>query len=220
MSETSYQSYSSLEEYVRNFSDNEDPVLHELFRETHKKVLQPRMLSGHIQGKMLEMLTRMIKPHKMLEIGTYTGYAAICIAKGLPHNALLHTIEINDELEGFIRHYFDEAEVQNKIHLHIGKAQEIIPKINEKFDCIFIDGDKREYPEYLQICKKYLYEGGFIIADNVLWSGKVLEERQNVDKHTSGIQTFNQQVKNDPELFQVIFPIRDGLMIIQKNTEL
>ncbi len=219
MSDISGQTSFLMDEYIRNFSDEEDPVLYELFRETNKKVLQPRMISGHIQGKMLEMLTRMIKPEKMLEIGTYTGYATICIARALNHNAILHTIEINDELEEFIRHYLEKAGVQEKIHLHIGKAQEIIPKLDQKFDCIFIDGDKREYPEYLQFCKKYLNNGGFIIADNVLWNGKVLEEKQKTDKHTQGIQAFNQQVKSDPELFQVIFPIRDGLMIIQKDSD-
>ena len=219
MSEISDQTFSLMKDYIRSFSDVEDPVLYELFRETNKKVLQPRMLSGHIQGKMLEMLTRMIKPRKILEIGTYTGYATICVARGLNHNAILHTIEINDELEDFIRHYLDKAGVQKKIHLHIGKAQEIIPKIDEKFDCIFIDGDKREYPEYLKLCKKYLNNGGFIIADNVLWNGKVLEEKHKTDKHTQGIQIFNQQVKSDPELFQVIFPVRDGLMIIQKDSD-
>lgn len=219
MNETTNQDFSSLEEYIRKYSHEEDSVLYELFRETNKKVLQPRMLSGHIQGKMLEMLTRMIKPHKMLEIGTYTGYASICIARGLPKNGILHTIEINDELEDFIRYYFEKAGVQEKIHLHLGKAQDIIPEINEKFDCVFIDGDKREYPEYLQFCKEYINNGGFIIADNVLWDGKVLEEKQSADKHTQGIQTFNQQVESDPELFQVIFPIRDGLMIIQKESD-
>src|SRR6056297_313695 len=219
MSEISSQKFSYIEEYIRSFSDEEDPVLYELFRETNKKVLQPRMLSGHIQGKMLEMLTRMIRPRKILEIGTYTGYASICIARGLNQNAILHTIEINDELEDFIHHYLTKAGVQEKIQLHIGKAQEIIPNIDEKFDCIFIDGDKREYPEYLKLCKKYLNDGGFIIADNVLWDGKVLEEKQKADKHTQGIQAFNQEVKNDPELFQVIFPIRDGLMIIEKKSD-
>jgi len=219
MSEISDHTFFSMKDYISNFSDEEDEVLHELFRETNKKVLQPRMLSGHIQGKMLEMLTRMVNPRNMLEIGTYTGYATICIARGLNYNAVLHTIEINDELEEFIRHYLDKAGVQEKIHLHIGKAQEIIPELNQKFDCIFIDGDKREYPEYLKFCKEYLNSGGFIIADNVLWNGKVLEEKQKADKHTKGIQTFNQQVKSDPELFQVIFPIRDGLMIIQKNSD-
>jgi predicted O-methyltransferase YrrM len=217
MNKSSKPSSTSIEEYVKNYSEDEDPVLYELFRETHKKVLQPRMLSGHIQGKILEMLIRMMKPLKVLEIGTYTGYSSICIARGLPEKGILHTIEINDELEGFIKYYITKAEVQDRIYTHKGKAQDIIPRINENFDCIFIDGDKREYPEYLEISKHYLNKNGYILADNVLWNGKVLVEPQNMDKHTKSIHQFNESVKNDPELENVIFPFRDGLMAIRKK---
>ena len=208
---------NNLDDYIKKYSEEEDSVLYELFRETNKKVLQPRMLSGHIQGKILEMLTRMMQPQNVLEIGTYTGYGTICIAKGLPENGIIHTIEINDELEGLNQYYIQKAGVSDKVYTHTGTAQAIVPEINEMYDCIFIDGDKREYPEYLEISKKYLKHSGFILADNVLWNGKVLDSPQNRDKHTQGIQEFNEAVKNDPELENVIFPLRDGLMIIRKK---
>jgi predicted O-methyltransferase YrrM len=217
MSEMYNHSNASIDEYIKNYSEEEDPVLYELFRETNKKVLQPRMLSGHIQGKILEMLIRMMQPQNVLEIGTYTGYGTICIARGLAKNGIVHTIEINDELEEFSKYYHQKAGVQHKIHTHIGKAQDIIPRINEMYDCIFIDGDKREYPEYLEITKQYLKQGGFILADNVLWNGKVLDSSNNRDKHTQGIQQFNKTVKDDPELENVIFPLKDGLMVIRKK---
>lgn len=217
MSELFIHSDISIDDYIKSYSDEEDPVLYELFRETNKKVLQPRMLSGHIQGKILEMLTRMMQPKNVLEIGTYTGYGTICIAKGLPENGCIDTIEINDELEDFIKYYIQKAGVKDKIRTHTGKAQDIIPRLNKMYDFIFIDGDKREYPEYLNLTKQYLIQGGFILADNVLWNGKVVESSEKKDKHTQGIQEFNKAVKEDPDLENVIFPLRDGLMAIRKK---
>jgi predicted O-methyltransferase YrrM len=217
MSELFIHSDISIDDYIKSYSDEEDPVLYELFRETNKKVLQPRMLSGHIQGKILEMLTRMMQPKNVLEIGTYTGYGTICIAKGLPENGFIDTIEINDELDGFIQYYIQKAGVKDKIHTHTGKAQDIIPQLNTMYDFIFIDGDKREYPEYLKLTKQHLIQGGFILADNVLWNGKVVESSEKKDKHTQGIQEFNKAVKEDPDLENVIFPLRDGLMAIRKK---
>ena len=165
--------YYNIEEYILNHSDDEDPILAELNRETNLKILRPRMLSGHLQGKFLEMISKMIHPEKILEIGTYTGYSAICLAKGLRKNGILHTIEINDELEDFITKYLRKAQLHEKVKLHFGDARKIVPELNEHFDLVFIDADKKEYIEYFQIILDFVKPGGFILADNVLWSGKV-----------------------------------------------
>ncbi|MFP4047213.1 MAG: O-methyltransferase [Bacteroidales bacterium] len=206
-----------LESYLINYSDKEDKLLYELYRETNKKILHPRMLSGYLQGKLIEMITKMVNPENVLEIGTYTGYSAICIARGLSNKGKLYTIEINDELEDFIRHYFRKSGLEEKISLHIGDARKIIEDFHFNFDLIFIDGDKREYPEYLIKCKNKLNPGGFIIADNVLWDGKVLNEKQNSDQHTKGIKKFNDLVNRDESLENIILPLRDGLNIIRKK---
>jgi predicted O-methyltransferase YrrM len=204
-----------IDKYILDHSEEEDPVLYELFRETHKKILHPRMLSGPMQGKFLEILVRMINPLNTLEIGTYTGYGTICMAKGM-QNGSIDTIEINDELEEFIIHYFKKSGQKDKINLHIGDALKIVPSLQKSYDLCFIDGDKREYPQYLNLCKKYLKTGGFIIADNTLWDGKVLNNPKNFDNHTKGIHEFNKLVKDDSSLKKVILPVRDGLTIIQK----
>ena len=217
MSEPFFHVNEAVENYIHAFSDTEDSVLYELYRETHKKVLHPRMLSGPIQGSILKMFTHMIQPRRVLEIGTYTGYSSICIARGLSENGKLDTIEVNDELEHFILSFFHKAKVADKIHLHLGDAQSIIPNINERFDLVFIDGDKREYPQYLTLSKKHLRTGGFIIADNVLWNGKVVEKEDQQDNHTKGIHTFNKMVREESQLEKVIFPLRDGLMVIRKK---
>lgn len=217
MSEPFFHFTEAVEHYIHTFSDTEDPVLYELYRETHKKVLHPRMLSGPIQGSILKMFTHMIQPQRVLEIGTYTGYSSICIARGLPEEGELDTIEVNDELERFILSFFHKAQVADKIHLHLGDAQSIIPTINKTFDLVFIDGDKREYPQYLSLSKNHLKKGGFIIADNVLWNGKVVEKEAQQDNHTKGIHTFNKMVREDPQLEKVIFPLRDGLMVIRNK---
>lgn len=212
--------YFHIEDYILNHSDPEDPVLAELNRETNLKILRPRMLSGHLQGKILEMISKMIRPKKILEIGTYTGYSAICLAKGLPNNGILHTIEINDELEHFIRKYIQKAGLDKQVKLHIGNALVIIPKINEKFDLVFIDGDKREYLNYYQKIFDFVKPGGFILADNVLWSGKVIEMESPDDEYTKGVVEFNEFIKYDARIEKVILPLRDGLALIRKKVNL
>ncbi|MGE0089529.1 MAG: O-methyltransferase [Bacteroidales bacterium] len=209
--------YFNIEEYILNHSDDEDPVLAELNRETNLKILRPRMLSGHLQGKILEMLSKMIRPDKILEIGTYTGYSAICLAKGLTEKGVLHTIEINDELEEIITKYIQKSGLQNQIHVHFGNALEIIPTLNETFDLVFIDGDKREYFAYYKLILNYVKPGGFILADNVLWSGKVIELETPDDEYTKGIFDFNDFLKNDKRVEKVILPLRDGLTLIRKK---
>lgn len=209
--------YFNIEEYILNHSDNEDPVLAELNRETNLKILRPRMLSGHLQGKILEMLSKMIQPEKVLEIGTYTGYSAICLAKGLKENGVLHTIEVNDELEDIISKYINKSGLQKKIKTYFGNALEIIPTLSKTFDLVFIDGDKREYPAYYNLVFDFVRPGGFILADNVLWSGKVLEIETPDDEYTKGIFEFNDLVKNDTRVEKVILPLRDGLTLIRKK---
>lgn len=209
--------YFNIEEYILNHSDSEDPILAELNRETNLKVLRPRMLSGHLQGKILEMISKMIQPEKILELGTYTGYSAICLAKGLKENGKLHTIEINDELEDIITKYFEKAELTDKIKLHFGDARSIIPEIKEKFDLVFIDADKREYLDYYNLVLDFVKPGGFIFADNVLWSGKVIELEEPDDEYTKGIFDFNKFLKNDDRVEKVILPLRDGLTLIRKK---
>jgi len=208
--------YFHIEEYILNHSDSEDPILAELNRETNLKVLRPRMLSGHLQGKILEMISKMIRPERILEIGTYTGYSAICMAKGLKENGILHSIEINDELEEIITKYIQKSGLKNKIKTLFGNALEIIPLLNESFDMVFIDGDKREYLEYYNLILNFVNPGGFILADNVLWSGKVIEMETPDDEYTKGIFDFNNFLKNDTRVEKVILPLRDGLTLIRK----
>lgn len=208
---------TKLENYILAHLDDEDPVLQELERDTFLNVLRPRMLSGHIQGSMLTMLSQMIHPKRILEIGTYTGYSAICLAKGLQDQGYLHTIEINDELEEMAQKYFEKVGLQHKILQHIGDAKVIIPNLQEYFDLVFIDGDKRDYATYFDLVIDKVPSGGILIADNILWSGKVVEEVDQTDEQTRGILTFNQKVKDDPRVSQTILPLRDGLMLIRKK---
>ncbi|MBS3777289.1 MAG: O-methyltransferase [Bacteroidales bacterium] len=207
---------SEIEQYILDHSERQDDLLYELYRETHKRVLHPRMLSGHLQGKILEMLSKLLQPSQILEIGTYTGYSAICLARGLTEGGMLHTIEVNDELEDFINHYLVRSGLKKQITLHIGDALEITGNLPGPFDLIYIDADKREYPDYLEICREKLRKGGAILADNVLWDGKVVHP-DTKDSHTMGIHRFNEMVKKDRELEQVILPLRDGLMMIRKK---
>ncbi len=209
--------HQSLDTYILDHCDTEDPILHELNRETHLKVLMPRMLSGHLQGKMLEMISKMIRPSHILELGTYTGYSAICLAKGLIDNGLLHTIEINDELESMARSYFKKSGFSDQIVLHIGDSMAIVPRLSPSFDLVFIDADKRQYLDYYQLVFDRVRSGGYIIADNILWDGKVVEPLKPNDAYTKGILTFNDFVKNDSRVEKVIFPVRDGLMVIRKK---
>ena len=209
--------FFNIEQYILDHSDKEDSVLAELNRETNLKILRPRMLSGHLQGKILEMISKMTRPEKILELGTYTGYSAICLAKGLKENGVLHTIEINDELEDFISKYIQKAGLENKVKLHFGDARKVIPQLNDQFDLVFIDADKRDYLEYYHLIFDYVKPGGFILADNVLWSGKVIELDEPDDEYTKGIFEFNKFIKNDDRVEKVILPLRDGLTLIHKK---
>ncbi|PWD99243.1 O-methyltransferase [Marinilabilia rubra] len=204
-----------LENYIEQHTSQEDEVLYELRRQTHLKVLRPRMVSGPVQGQLLTMLCRMIRPKAILEIGTFTGYSAICMARGTANNATLDTIERDDELEPLIRNYFQKAGLEGKINLHIGDALKVIENIHRSFDLVFMDGDKREYPAYYDAVIRKMNPGGYILADNILWNGKVIEPLDPGDDYTKGILEFNNKVKDDPRVEQVILPIRDGLMIIR-----
>lgn len=204
--------------YIANHSKPEDPLLAELIRETHLKIYHPRRSSNHLSGQLLEMFSSMIRPNKILEIGTFTGYGAICLAKGLAPAGILHTIEINDELEGFIKHWIDKAALKDQINLHIGNALEIIPGIEESFDLVFIDGEKNQYCDYYNAVIDKVPSGGFIIADNVLWSGKVVSEDIPAKDHfTRGILKFNKMIQADKRVDNLLLPAFDGLMIIKRK---
>lgn len=207
---------SPLEEYVGNYSAPESELLQKLSRETYAKVLYPRMLSNHWQGLLLKLLSQMIKPKIILEIGTFTGYSAICLAQGLQDDGHLHTIEINPELEIIAKKYFAEAQILNKVTMHIGNALDIIPCISGNFDLVFIDADKINYSNYFDLVIDRVNDGGYIIADNVLWSGKVLQPLQIGDKDTEAIIQFTKKIKQDNRVEQIIIPVRDGLMLMRK----
>jgi len=201
----------ALEDYVAQHSENEPELLARLNKETHQKILQPRMLSGHFQGRVLSMLSKILHPKHILEIGTYTGYAALCLAEGLAENGTLDTIDNNEELVDFQRKYFDQSQWANQIHQHLGNALEIIPTLNKKFDMVFIDADKENYINYFHMIVPMMNKGGVILSDNVLWSGKVLEEVKANDKSTKVLLEYNELLKNDPRVETVLLPIRDGL---------
>jgi caffeoyl-CoA O-methyltransferase len=207
---------SDLLNYALGQSSNEDEVLSELNRETYLKVLYPNMLSGHQQGKLLEMISKMVRPKNILEIGTYTGYSAICLAKGLTPDGKLFTIERNDELLDIPKKYFAKAGLTDKIEILTGDALEIIPNMKQTFDLVFLDADKKDYVELYHKFIDKVAKGGFIIADNVLWYGKVLLQPSNSDKETIGIQNFNTLIKNDPRVENIILTIRDGINLIHK----
>lgn len=206
-----------LEKYILDHIDTEDEVLRELDRETHLKVPGARMLSGHLQGQVLTLLSKMVQPDRILEIGTFTGYSAICLAKGLKEDGKLLTIELDDELENLAKKYFNKAKLEKKIVQLIGPALEIIPNLNETFDLVFLDADKREYVDYYNLLFDKVRSGGIIIADNTLWSGKVLEKPADGDEQTRGIIEFNKQIKNDSRVEKVILPFRDGMTVIRKK---
>ncbi len=207
----------ALENYILGHSENEDQVLKDLNRETHVKMLRPRMLSGHLQGKFLKMICQMQNPKRVLEIGTYTGYSAISMAMGTSSDCEIHTIDCNDELEGFTRKFFNQSGCEERIKFHIGEALDIIPQLNEEFDLVFIDADKRQYVEYYNAIMPLLKHGGFILADDVLWDGKVIEDIDPNDKQTQGILNFNKHVQNDDRVENLMLPIRHGLMMIRKK---
>ena len=203
-----------LEEYLEAHATAPDAVLQELYRHTYLHEMNPRMMSGPVQGKFLQFLCQMLKPQRVLEIGTYTGYASICIARGLPKGGKLLSIEANREYEDTLRHYFDKAQVSEKIDLILGDAKTVIPALNETFDLVFIDADKVSYPTYYNIVMEKVRPGGFILADNVLWDGKVLNA-QTKERDTQALIAFNDIVQNDPRVENVLLPIRDGLMMIR-----
>ncbi|WP_103866286.1 O-methyltransferase [Aquimarina sp. I32.4] len=205
-----------LDTYVVNHTQKEPDLLQQLNRETYQKILQPRMLSGAYQGRVLSMLSKIINPKNILEIGTYTGYSAICLAEGLQVNGELHTIDINEELEGFQRKYFDLSDYGKQIHQHIGDATQIIPNLDKKFDLVFIDADKPNYPVYFDLVINKINSGGIILSDNVLWTGKVIEEVKDDDLSTKALLHYNQLLVEDQRIETVLLPIRDGLTISRK----
>ena len=205
-----------LDKYILDHIDQEDEVLKELDRETHLNLVGARMISGHLQGLVLSMISKMIQPKTILEIGTFTGYSAICLSKGLQKNGKLITIEINDELENFASRYFKKAGLDNVINPRIGSATEIIPQLNEEFDLVFIDADKREYSIYYNLVFSKIKAGGYIIADNTLWSGKVLKKPVDDDEQTRGIIDFNEMITKDQRIEKVILSVRDGMTIMRK----
>jgi caffeoyl-CoA O-methyltransferase len=208
---------SELLAYCEDHSSIEDELLQHVKRETFAKVLMPRMLSGHLQGKTLELLVKMLNPKTILEIGTYTGYSGICLARGLGKNGKLITLDINDELEKMVRGFFEKSGLSSKIDYRLGNALDIIPKIEGNFDMVFIDADKANYIKYYELVVERVNPGGIILADNVLWSGKILvEEGKKIDKDTQVILDYNLMVQNDPRVENVLLPIRDGLMLARK----
>ena len=208
-----------IDQYVVAHSSQEPELLQRLGRETFQKVLQPRMLSGHYQGRILSMLSKIIRPTAVLEIGTYTGYSALCLAEGLPYGGKIHTIDINEELYDLQRKYFDLSPYKNEIIQYLGDATEIIPKMEVKFDLVFIDADKPNYPKYLELVVEKLNPGGVILSDNVLWSGKVVQEVSKDDESTLALLEYNRQLVQHPQLETVMLPIRDGLTISRKKTD-
>ena len=203
----------SILNYSRKFSSPQNKILKELERETQYKILMPRMMSGHLMGSFLQFISKMIEPTYILEIGTYTGYSAICLASGLQKDGELHTIEINEELEDFASKYFKKAKLDKKIKMHIGDAKDIIPNLNQTFNIIFIDADKKNYCLYYEIALTKIKKGGYIIIDNVLWSGKVLEKAKTNDIETKEIQKLNQKIEEDDRVENLLLPLRDGVMI-------
>lgn len=211
----------AIEKYVHEHSSPEPQLLHELDRETHLRVLNPRMISGHIQGKLLELLVKMLRPRNILEIGTFTGYSSLCMAAGLDDDGQIDTCEVDDELQPIAQSYFDRSPYGRRIHLHIGSALDIAPRLGKRFGMVFIDGDKREYPAYYRMLMgdgatpALVRPGSVLIADNILWSGKVVQPVAHNDRHTQALLEFNRMVVEDPRTENVIVPLRDGLNLIR-----
>lgn len=203
----------SLQQYITDHSENEPDYLRDLSRETYLKVLQPRMITGHYQGRVLSMLSKIIRPLRILEIGTYTGYSALCLAEGLMPEGVLHTVDINEELKEIQRRYFDRSGYGRQIIQHTGDALEIVPKLQAEFDLVFIDAEKREYTRYFEAVLPKTKKGGILLSDNVLWSGKVLETPNPSDKATKALLDYNKMLKEDPRVETVMLPIRDGLTL-------
>src|SRR5690554_4142406 len=206
-----------IDKYAEDHTSPESSLLSELNRYTHVNVLKPRMLSGHFQGRVLSMLSKIIQPQRILEIGTYTGYSALCLAEGLQENGKLITIDVNYELEELVKTYIEKAGLEHKIEMKVGNAMDIIPTLEESFDIVFIDADKSNYAHYYDLLIDKLPSGSLIIADNVLWSGKVLDPIKNKDKDTQALLSFNKKIQEDERVENVLLPIRDGLMVIRKK---
>lgn len=207
----------ALDQYILQHIDAESDYLRKLYRETQIKLLYPRMASGHLQGRLLKMFVKMIQPKNILEIGTYSGYSGLCMAEGLSPDGHLYTIEINDEQEDFTRPWFEQSPYANQIHFLIGNALDIIPQLNVEFDMAFVDGDKRCYVEYFELVLEKLRPGGYILADNTLWDGHVIDPKYDRDTQTLGIRQFNDFLAKDERVEKVILPLRDGLTIIRKK---
>jgi caffeoyl-CoA O-methyltransferase len=205
-----------IEQYINAHTEEEDDLLRQLNRETHVRVLKPRMLSGGYQGRLLAMLSRLAKPRRILEIGTFTGYSALCLCEGLAADGLLYTIDVNEELESLTRSFFERSAFNSQIDYRIGKALEVIPTIDDVFDFVFIDADKSNYSAYFDLVIDRVSSGGLIIADNVLWDGKVTDPVKPNDKDTRALLTFNEKVHNDNRVRNVLLPVRDGLMLLEK----
>ena len=206
-----------LDNYVVAHSEDEPELLQQLTRETYQKVLQPIMLSGPYQGRVLSMISKLVQPKRILELGTFTGYASLCLAEGLQSTGELHTIDINEELFDFQRKYFDKSEFGSQIHQHLGSALDIIPKLEMTFDLVFIDADKSNYVNYFHLVIEKLNPGGIIVSDNVLWHGKVVEPLDEKDPSTKAVLDYNTLLKNDHRIETVLLPIRDGLTISRKK---
>lgn len=206
-----------LTEYISAHSDEEDPVLYELNRKTNLEMIYPEMLSGNIQGQFLKMISQILQPKRILEVGTFTGYATICMAAGLKDDGKIHTIDINEELKEIAETFFAKTGIKDKVTMHIGDALEIIPTLDEEFDLVFLDADKANYPLYYPIIKTKIHSGSIILVDNVLWSGKILKPVVPKDKATKGILAFNKMVKEDKEVEKFILPLRDGVTMIRKK---
>ena len=202
-----------LENYAAQHTEDEPLLLQELNKRTHLNVLQPRMISGHFQGRFLSLLSKMVQPRTILEIGTYTGYATLCLAEGLHPEGVLHTIDIKEELTDLQREFFYRSGYGSQIVQHLGKAADIIPSLNTTFDLVFIDADKQNYAHYFDLVIEKMNRGGIILSDNVLWSGKVVEEVKPNDKHTQALMAYNQKIKDDPRVETVLLPIRDGITL-------
>ncbi len=202
-----------LENYIEKHSAAEPELLQQLNKETYQKILQPRMLSGHFQGRVLSMLSKILQPKHILELGTYTGYATLCLAEGLKNEGTIDTIDINEELEDIQQKYFNMSEFKDQIIQHVGNALDIVPTLNKKFDLVFIDADKENYINYWNLIVPMMNKGGIILSDNVLWSGKVLEDVQKNDKSTPVLLEYNKIVNEDPRVETVLLPIRDGLTV-------
>lgn len=202
-----------LENYAAQHTEDEPLLLQELNKRTHLNVLQPRMISGHFQGRFLSLLSKMVQPRTILEIGTYTGYATLCLAEGLHPEGVLHTIDIKEELTDLQREFFDRSGYGSRIVQHLGKAADIIPSLDTTFDLVFIDADKQNYAHYFDLVIEKMNRAGIILSDNVLWSGKVVEEVKHNDKHTQALMAYNQKIKDDPRVETVLLPIRDGITL-------